>query len=244
MHRGPADTFSLVKHHLRPALVGLAAALSAAAASAQPTPADLERAFALLRQAAAAQAPAGARIEVIAGAADPRLKLAECARAEAHLPPGAAVWGRTRVGLRCVQGAVAWSVYWPVTVQVWAPAPVLRTVLAAGTVLAEGDLILAVTDWAAGNTPPLIKASDWIGRTLARHVIVGQALRAADLRAHQWFASGEQVQVVALGTGFSVAASGRALSPGIEGQPVRVMTDDGRTLVGKAVGVRQVEVAL
>jgi flagellar basal body P-ring formation protein FlgA len=237
---------TVVKHRPLPALAALAVlwALCAPAAFAQPSAADLERAFALLHQAAAARAPKGARIEVLPGTPDPRLKLAECARAEPQLAVAAPLWGRTRIGLRCVQGPVAWSVQWPVTVQVWAAAPVPRTALAAGTVLAENDLVSAVADWAAGATPPLTDPADWIGRTLARPVPAGQALRAADLRARQWFASGEAVRVLAQGPGFVVSATGRALSPGIEGQPVRVITDDGRTLVGRAVGERRVEVAL
>jgi len=30
--------------------------------------------------------------------------------------------GRTRIGLRCTQGATAWNVYLPLTVKVFAPA--------------------------------------------------------------------------------------------------------------------------
>jgi len=222
----------------------LCTGVSNAQTTTMPAPADLERAFALLRQAAAARAPAGARIEVLPGAADPRLKLADCARAEPHLPPGAPAWGRTRVGLRCVQGAVAWTVYWPATVQVWANAAVPRATLPLGTVLAAGDLMQAPVDWAAAATPPLASISDAAGRTLARHVVPGQALRAADLRARQWFAGGDTVQVVATGAGFAISSEAKALSAGIEGQPVRVVTDQGRTLVGKPVGERRVEVAL
>ena len=249
---GPLVTFSLVKLRPKPSLnralaLGLGvlcAGVSTAQPAPMPAPADLDRAWALLRQAAAAQAPAGARIEVLPGAADPRLKLADCARTEPHLPPSTPVWGRSRVGLRCVQGAVAWTVYWPATVQVWAQAAVPRAALPAGTVLTAADLMLAPVDWAAAAAPPLASIPDAAGRTLSRHVAPGQALRTADLRARQWFAGGDTVRLVATGAGFSVSGEAKALSAGIEGQPVRVVTEQGRTLIGKPVGERRVEVAL
>jgi len=45
------------------------------------------------------------QIEVELGELDPRLKLAPCQRIRAYLPTGANLWGRSRVGLRCEQGA-------------------------------------------------------------------------------------------------------------------------------------------
>jgi len=111
-------------------------------------------------------------------------------------------------------------------------------------VLEAGDLMQAPVDWAAAATPPLALINDAIGRTLARPAAPGQALRAADLRARQWFAGGETVQLVATGAGFAVSGEARALSAGIEGQPVRVITEQGRTLIGRPVGERRVEVAL
>jgi flagella basal body P-ring formation protein FlgA len=238
-----------MEHRLRfpyPLLVALClwAFLTMAQAQQPPSAADVQRALALLNQAAAAKAPAGARIQVLAGTADPRLKLAPCDKAEPFFAAGAPAWGRTRVGLRCAEGAVRWTIYLPATVQVWAPAAATRAPLPAGSVLAESDLVLTATDWAAAPSPVLATVADAVGRTLARAAAPGQALRQADLRARKWFASGEPVDVVAAGAGYAVSTSGRALAVGIDGQPVRVVTDDGRTLVGKAVGPRRVELAL
>jgi flagella basal body P-ring formation protein FlgA len=71
----------------------------------------------------------------------------------------------------------------------------------------------------------------------------GQALRP-DLLARKWFASGETVQIVARGAGFSISAEGQALSHGLEGQPARVRTEGGRVLVGRPVAERRMEVQL
>ena len=73
------------------------------------------------------------RMEVSVGQLDPRLRLAPCARVEPHLPAGARLWGRTRLGLRCVEGAVRWNVYLPITVKAFGPA----WVLAGGVFVAE-----------------------------------------------------------------------------------------------------------
>ena len=81
------------------------------------------------------------------------------------------------------------------------------------------------------------------GRTADRLMgNAGRSLRQNHLKAHQWFAAGETVQLVAQGPGFSVAGSGQALTAGIEGQPVRIRTESGRILTAEAVGERRAEV--
>jgi flagella basal body P-ring formation protein FlgA len=90
----------------------------------------------------------------------------------------------------------------------------------------------------------LADADMLMGRHLARAVAAGEPLRAADLRPRQWFAAGDSVKIVAVGAGFSVSGDGQALSAGIEGQLVRVRTDNGRIVSGMPQGARRVEVAL
>jgi flagella basal body P-ring formation protein FlgA len=184
------------------------------------------------------------RVQVEPGRLNPRLRLAPCERIEPYLPPGVRAWGRSRIGLRCVEGPTPWNVYLPVTVKVFAPAWVLNTPLAAGQVLQSGQLRQAEVDWAAAAAPPLADASRLVGRELARALPAGAALRASDLRQRQWFAAGDTVQLVAHGKGFSVSGRAQAMGPGIEGRPVRVRTDNGRVLSGLPVGRGRVEVAL
>ena len=204
----------------------------------------LQRIQALGASAASGQAAGTLRVEIEPGRLDPRLRLAPCERIEPYLPPGARAWGRSRVGLRCVQGPTAWNVYLPVTVKVFASAWVAAVALPAGTVLQAGQLRQAEVDWAAAATPPLADAAALLGRELARPLMPGAAVRAADLKQRQWFAAGDTVQLVARGSGFSVGGEGQALTAGIEGQPVRVRTGNGRVLSGQAVGRHRVEVAL
>lgn len=231
------------------AALAAAAALPALPASAQTgaapllPPAVVEQALTLSRQAAEQLAPPGARIDVSAGSLNPRLRLAPCRRIEAHLAAGTPAWGRTRVGLRCAEGAVAWNVSLPVTVQVMAPALVARSTLPAGSEVQPDQFIEAEVDWGAGSTPPLTGADDFAGRQLTRPLAAGQPLRGADLRTRQWFSAGDTVRIVAVGQGFSISSEGQAMSHGIEGRSARVRMPSGRIVSGDPVGERRVEVA-
>ena len=230
------------------AALGLGAALWAGSPAWGQTvtvlpPDAIARALVLARNAAAAVAPPGARVLATPGKIDPRLRLAPCTRVEPHLVGGQPAWGRTRVGMRCTAGA-DWKVFLPIQVQVLAPAPTLRVALPAGARLTEDQLETTEVDWAAAATPPMHDASALAGRTLARPVPAGQALRSADLQPRQWFASGAPVRVLAQGPGYAISAEGTALNAGLEGQAVRVRTDNGRILTGHAVGEGRVELRL
>lgn len=185
-----------------------------------------------------------ARIEVEVGRLDPRLKLAPCQRIEPYLPHGLPAWGRTRIGLRCTQGAKLWNVTLPVTVHVYARALVTQAALPAGAVLAPEHLGEAEVDLAAAPGLPIGQPGALVGRSLLRPLAAGSPLRPSDLKARQWFAAGETVRVVAIGPGWQVVTEGEAMSPGLEGQPVRVRTESGRLLQGRPVGDRRVEVTL
>ena len=193
---------------------------------------------------AQASAPSASRIEVEVGQLDPRLRLAPCQQVQPYVPDGMRMWGKSRIGLRCVEGPTKWNVYLPITVKVFGTALVATSGLSSGSVLSAADLTLAEVDVAEDNAALVVNPELAVGRTLARALKPGQGLRQSHLKARQWFAAGETVTVVAQGDGFSVAAEAQALNPGIEGQPVRVRTEGGRIMSGQPVGERRVELAL
>lgn len=228
-----------------PLLIAPAGAAAAAPAAATSLlPAHLAQAVALAREAAAALAPAGADIQAQAGIPDARLRLAPCAQVQAHLAAGSAPWGRTRVGLRCVSGPSAWNVYVPVTVQVHATAWVAGAALPAGVTLGPEHLQTATVDWAAETSAPFSDLAALAGRQLAQPLRAGQPVREAQLQLRRWFRVGQTVEVVAVGDGFSVSSSARALSDGIAGRPARVRTDAGRVLVGRPTAEGRLEIRL
>lgn len=197
----------------------------------------------LVQQRAAAAAPAGTRVEIEVGAIDSRLKLAPCARIAPQLSTGARLWGRTQVALRCMEGA-RWQVFVPVTVKVFAQALTAAQPLAAGTVLTAAHLVRAEVDLAAAPSPAVMVPEAALGRSLARALQAGHTVRQADLRPRQWFAAGDTVRMTTVGTGFAISAEGQAMNAGIEGQTIKVRTEGGRIVQGRAIGARRVEVVL
>ena len=189
--------------------------------------------------------PAGVtRIEVVVGQLDPRLRLAPCERVEPYLPNNARLWGKTRIGLRCTQGPSHWNVYLPITVKAFGRGLVSTAGIASGSVLKAGDLIEAEVDLAEDSMPALVDADHALGRTVGQALRHGQSVRTRHLKPRIWFAAGDTVKVLALGPGFALEAEGQALSNGVEGQPARIRTENGRVLTGQPVGERRVELTM
>ena len=189
--------------------------------------------------------PAGVtRVEVVVGQLDTRLRLAPCQRVEPYLPNNARLWGKTRIGLRCAEGPSRWNVYLPITVKAFGRGLVATAAIASGSMLKAGDLIEAEIDLAEDPTPALVDAEQAIGRTVGQALRAGQGMRTSHLKPRIWFAAGDTVKVLALGPGFALEAEGQALSNGVEGQPARIRTENGRVLTGQPVGERRVELAM
>ena len=184
------------------------------------------------------------RPEVIMGSLDARLQLTPCARIEPYLPPGTRLWGRSRVGLRCLEGAVRWSVYLPVTVKAWGPGWVVRRPVPAGTVLTEDDAEMSNLDWAEQPSPVLANPERWVGQQAAYALQPGQALRQNMVRPTPAFGPGAQVRVSSVGAGFQVVVSGEALTAGVPGQSVRVRLGGGRVVTGTVRDGQTVDVRL
>lgn len=184
------------------------------------------------------------RAEVVMGSLDARLKLAPCNQVEAHLPKGTRLWGRSRIGLRCVDGPTRWNVFVPVTVKAWGPAWVLKRAVSAGDTLAQEDAEIAEIDWAEQRSSVLAVPERWVGQLAAFPLTPGLALRENMVRAPQVFAPGAEVRVSGEGGGFSISATGRALTAGLVGESARVKLPGGRVVTGVVRDAQTVELAL
>ena len=227
--------------------VWLALCLSAGWAHAQTQQLALGALAQKWAQTAAEQAAprdVGLRLEVAVGPVDARLKLAPCASVEPYLPSGARLWGRSRVGVRCVDGLARWNVTLPLEVKAFGPAWLVRGQVPAGAVLAEADLVQAEADWAQATQAVLVEPSAWLGQVATRPLGTGMVLREGMVRPAQVFAAGAQVRVVAQGPGFEVASVAQALSAGVVGQTARVRMDNGRIASGTVVDARTVVLAI
>ncbi len=217
-----------------------AAALAVTALAALPTPAqaqttpDLGQLTQSWIDAALQQTPQSTplRMEVDVGALDERLRLAPCARVEPYLPAGARLWGRSRLGLRCLEGPTRWNVFLPLTIKAYGPAWVLTSNVAMGAELTEADATQAEVDWAAEPASVVADPSMWVGQVASRQLLAGQTLRQSMVRAPHMFKVGAQVRVVAEGPGYAVTAMGQAMAAGAVGQTVRIRMTNGRIISG------------
>ena len=182
------------------------------------------------------------RMEVQVGKLDPRLNLAPCEQVEPYLPTGSKLWGRSRIGLRCVQGARPWNVFLPVTVKAWGPAWVLAHNVNTGDVLDAGSAVQGEVDWAAETSPVLVLPEDWVGQTAARNMRAGQALRQSMVRPAEVFKKGATVKVLVRGPGYAVTTSGQAVTGAGIGQSVKIRMDNGRLISGTVNAQGEVEV--
>lgn len=230
-----------------PAALGLLAGLASGATYAQAGSEIQGQALQWLRQASQdiqASATVPLRLEVSVGELDPRLKLAPCGNIDVYQPAGARLWGKTRLGVRCVDGMSRWNVTLPVTVKATGPAWVVRNPVTVGGTIVDADVIQADVDWAAEADPIVSDRAQWVGQIAARSLTAGQALRRTMLKPAQVFLPGAVVRVVAQGAGFQVSSEGQALTAGVVGQSARVRMDNGRVSAGVVVNSRTVRIDL
>lgn len=203
---------------------------------------DAVRAYALREAASRVTHIDGARIDVQVGAIDVRLMQAPCARLEFALPGGARLWGRGAVIARCTDGS-AWSILIPVTVRIHGAALVATRPLPALSPVAADDVRVAEVELTREAQGVVTDAVQLEGRVVARTISAGQPIPLAALRVPQVIGQGDAVKVIGTGRGFSIATDAVAITPALDGQPVRVRTESGRVVTGTARSGRIVEVA-
>ncbi len=220
----------------------LVLAFLAIQANAQNPPADPVQKF-VQREAAAVVAELGneVRMEVSVGSLPSGMQLAPCARVEPFVPSGVRLWGRTHVGMRCIEGA-NWSVLVPVTVSIFGPALIAARPLAAFQPIAAEDLRTAEVEWTREPQGIATDMAQIEHRVPTRPIGVGQPVPLNALRAPLVVGQGDPVKITGQGRGFSIQTDGIALTSAQDGQPVRVRIESGRILTGTARAGRTVEV--
>jgi flagella basal body P-ring formation protein FlgA len=164
---------------------------------------------------------------------DARTRLARCDAYEAFRPAGAAPWGRTTVGVRCL-GPASWTLYVQVRISVEATYLVAARPLAAGRVIGENDFVARTGDLGTLPATILMDAEQALGKTVRIGIAAGQPLRGDQLSAPWAVQQGQKVKTVSRGAGFSVSNEGRAMNNAQEGQVVQVRTPAGQTVSGIA----------
>ena len=200
-----------------------------------------------LDKAVAGSLPSGSsplRMEIALGELDSRLRLAPCARVEPYLPTGTRLWGKTRLGLRCLEGSTKWNVFLPVTIKAFGQAWVVKGQVSAGAALTQDDVIEAEVDWAEQREAVISNPDQWLGQVANRALTSGQALRQGMIRPAEVFRAGAQIRVLAQGAGFEITSDGQALSAGVVGQPARVKMSNGHVMSGEVLDSRTVRLEI
>lgn len=183
------------------------------------------------------------RVEVSIGTLDERLKLGPCGRVEPYIPAGVRLWGKTQIGLRCIEGS-RWSVFLPVDIRVYGKALVASQPLNVGQAVGPDDMRAEEVELTKEPGMAVADPRQLEGKTAIRMITPGQVLRQEYFRAPPAIGAGDAVRVVYTGDGFNISTSGRAMNNAAEGQPVRVQTEAGRVVQGVARGGRLVEMRL
>lgn len=187
----------------------------------------------LHEQVSAADAALTARIEV--GPVDERLRLPRCERPPVpFLPPGARLHGNGSLGLRCDDARQPWTLYLTYKISLQGPALVARIPLGARQPLKAGDMELRRIVY---ERPPGDYLRDMTlldGAMTARPLPAGHPITADSLLRRETVRAGQRVKVWLAGAGFVVTQEGTALNAAAPGELVRVRTDSGKILQGRA----------
>lgn len=188
--------------------------LPARAATAAPET-DAQRIVRAAEDAIRAQdSAAGAALTLSAAALDPRLHLPACDRPlQAIIAGDGQVRGQTAVGVRCA-GRVRWTIYVSVTVQTRARVLVARYALPTGASLTSADFRSQIQLVPGLRSAYLTDPAALIGQRLRRALSLGQPLAADALAPAPLVRRGQQVVLLAHGTGIEVRMAGIALSDG------------------------------
>lgn len=164
---------------------------------------------------------------------DPRTQLAPCPALEAFLPPGARLWGRISVGVRCLAEG-GWTIYVPAQVSVTANYLVSARPLSPGQALNMNDVVIQSGDLASLPGGVLTDIQQALGKNVRNAIGAGQPLRSDMLMAPWVVQQGQTVKIISKGPGFSVSSEGRAMNNAADGQIAQARLGNGQTISGVA----------
>ncbi|SAL40209.1 flagellar basal body P-ring biosynthesis protein FlgA [Caballeronia arvi] len=169
--------------------------------------------------------------------------LAACSALDPFMPTGARLWGRMTVGVRCV-GERPWTLYVQARVSINATYYQAARAIAPGEVLTNADLVARDGDITAMPQAIVTDPAQAVGAVALGRVPAGLPLRTDMLRAASSVAIGQNVRVVAGGSGFSISAEGTAMNNAAPGQQIRVKTAAGQIITGIVKDAQTVEISL
>jgi len=175
---------------------------------------------------------------------DPNIVVPACIGGviEISAQPGARVWGRTILQLRCARAG--WMVNIPLNIRVFGDYVVASRYLPFGQKIESGDIRIIEGELNLLPDDVLRTAKGAYDRILSRPLQMGSPIGLNDLRESSVVKVGDPVRLVLAGKDFEVSGEGIAQTSGMLGDMVRVRLADGQVLQGKVLRPSVVRVTI
>ena len=175
---------------------------------------------------------------------DPNIVVPACVGGviEISAQPGARVWGRTILQLRCARAG--WMVNIPLNIRVFGDYVVASRYLPFGQKIEPGDIRIIEGELNLLPDDVLRTPKGAYDRILSRPLQMGSPIGLNDLRESSVIKVGDPVRLVLSGKDFEVSGEGIAQTSGMLGDMVRVRLADGQVLQGKVLRPSVVKVII
>ena len=175
---------------------------------------------------------------------DPNIVVPACIGGviEISAQPGARVWGRTILQLRCARAG--WMVNIPLNIRVFGDYVVASRYLPFGQKIEPGDIRVIEGELNLLPDDVLRTPKGAYDRVLNRPLQMGSPIGLNDLRESSVIKVGDPVRLVLSGKDFEVSGEGIAQTSGMIGDMVRVRLADGQVLQGKVLRPSVVRVTI
>jgi len=175
---------------------------------------------------------------------DPNIVVPACIGGviEISAQPGARVWGRTILQLRCARAG--WMVNIPLNIRVFGDYVVASRYLPFGQKIESGDIRIIEGELNLLPDDVLRTPKGAYDRILSRPLQMGSPIGLNDLREASVVKVGDPVRLVLTGKDFEVSGEGIAQTSGMLGDMVRVRLADGQVLQGKVLRPSVVRVTI
>jgi len=153
---------------------------------------------------------------------DQRLKLSQCdSPLDAYLPPGAKLYGKTTVGVRC-SGGKPWKIFVPVTLALYEKVLAVSRTIVKGETLGPEDFTMVSKEVGPASQTYFRNSQQALGFIAKRSIPAGRILTAHMVQAPRLVQAGQEVILLATTPQLEVRMKGKALSDGSKGDLINV----------------------
>ena len=166
---------------------------------------------------------------------DPNVTVPACVGGSVQISaqPGARIWGRTMLQLRCAKAG--WMVNVPFNIRVFGNYVVASQYLPAGQKLEPSDIRVIEGELSTLPDDVLRTPKNAYDRVLGRSLQMGSPVGLNDLKESSVIKVGDPIRLILKGKDFEVSGEGVAQTAGMIGDMVRVRLADGQVLQGRVL---------